>query len=652
MSHLKDPTSPTTIERIQDLLWKTRTFFYTPEQELLERSEHDQRLSPTFSSESAGHVQSLSDQPVAEEASVEQRLDTSFTNTPLLDTQVLQISPPAQSSDDYDSFQSEDSGCFPSISCELVLENTSSAPPSHSSDHKTYRSIPRPQFPIRISDGKPPCSPFETSRRWVKWKSGFVEPDAPTWKAEPVYTLIKPTVRPALELLGMDGNKIEVRRLGEGAFNKVYTVSTFDKNGSAKEFIFRAALPANPYYKIECDVATTEFVRNFTTIPVPKIYVYDSSTNNPLGLEWMLMEKAVGVPLADKWVDMDDEHRITLVKQIASWQDALVRTEAVDIGGLYLRWTSTELEFFIGPSNHLVFYLHRRLLHHVNRGPFESIHEFADAALRVQHFEINDPHYRLPFRPKVGGSTSQELCEAIKSHYPHFTDDEVEEYYQNMLDVSACRTDRIENSVKALQEALPRLCEASPIAESGEPMCLAHGDISAKNLLVDDDGNVTALLDWENIEFLPLEFVGMYPRFLESGDVEDDSKKFQKRFDDDPDWWEGLQEIISDIIQTRLRPIYKEHLEKTESLLALCGEGESPYGEFLYRALDLEYAGHDTIEWLQTQSDSETDESEPPELPEGHESDVRELSEGSESDRTELSDEADDPKSDDLYYRM
>lgn len=53
-----------------------------------------------------------------------------------------------------------------------------------------------------------------------------------------------------------------------------------------------------PRLKTESEVATIQYIRDNTNIPVPTIYDYDSNPYNRLGGEWLLMSK-VRVLLTD-----------------------------------------------------------------------------------------------------------------------------------------------------------------------------------------------------------------------------------------------------------------------------------------------------------------------------------------------------------------
>ncbi|KAL9120847.1 MAG: hypothetical protein Q9187_002596 [Circinaria calcarea] len=474
--------------------------------------------------------------------------------------------------------------------------------------NETYKSIPKPQYPIRISNFGPQPFSLEKHQHWVRWWRCLLDGYDQDWKAEPDVQLIKPTVKPVLEMLGMDGSKIEIASVGEGAYNKVYSVTTsHNQTGASKEYIFRIPLPIDPYYKIECEVATTEYVRHFTSIPVPIIYAYDSSLDNELGLEWMLMERIVGTPLAESWLDLENGQHVLLMKQVADWQNELIGNRASKIGGLYLRWTDTDMEFFVGPSIHEVFYMDRRLLYQPNRGPFDSFRDFTSAALQVQLQELNDPYHQPLYKiEKVRGQSSGDYKAAVKHAYPHFTDDDVDDYRRRITyGLPAYDLTEVIPEIQALLDSLPRVC---PVSEE-DYMTLAHNDISAMNIMINPQGEITALLDWENVEFRPMEFIEMYPRILVSEDLPDlydvpANIEFQN---DEPEEWARVENHWSDILATKLRPIYSQHLQDIRSILTILDDQEGFWYKLKDRALHAAMSANNTKLWVEYWADGEED---------------------------------------------
>ena len=90
--------------------------------------------------------------------------------------------------------------------------------------------------------------------------------------------------------------ELTVRFLAEGSFNKVYTADT-KTTSIVKSYIFRVTLPVEPGDKVRNEVAALDYVKQRTTIPVPNVIACDSSSENYLGFEWILMEKIPGASL-------------------------------------------------------------------------------------------------------------------------------------------------------------------------------------------------------------------------------------------------------------------------------------------------------------------------------------------------------------------
>jgi hypothetical protein len=61
--------------------------------------------------------------------------------------------------------------------------------------------------------------------------------------------------------------------------------------------MIRVTLPVDASYKTDSEVATINFVRQNTDVPVPKIFEFDDSRDNELGFERILMEMLPGTAL-------------------------------------------------------------------------------------------------------------------------------------------------------------------------------------------------------------------------------------------------------------------------------------------------------------------------------------------------------------------
>jgi hypothetical protein len=109
---------------------------------------------------------------------------------------------------------------------------------------------------------------------------------APRWMVVPDISDIEAIARHHLfpNADRSSAEELTVTFLAEGSFNKTYTVDTKTKS-LLKSYVFRVSLPVEPGDKVRNEVATLDYVKRHTKIPVPAVIAYDSSSNNVLGFE-------------------------------------------------------------------------------------------------------------------------------------------------------------------------------------------------------------------------------------------------------------------------------------------------------------------------------------------------------------------------------
>ncbi|KAJ5390780.1 uncharacterized protein N7496_001848 [Penicillium cataractarum] len=84
----------------------------------------------------------------------------------------------------------------------------------------------------------------------------------------------------------------DIAKLAEGGFNKVFILRA--KNG--REVVARIPTPiAGPaHYTTASEVATMDFLRTVLKLPVPEVFAYSTTSDNPVGSEYILMERVEG----------------------------------------------------------------------------------------------------------------------------------------------------------------------------------------------------------------------------------------------------------------------------------------------------------------------------------------------------------------------
>ena len=146
-------------------------------------------------------------------------------------------------------------------------------------------------------------------------------------------------------------------------------------------------MPWDPYYKVESEVATM-MLADSLGIPTPRVFFFDSSARNPLGLECMFMERVGGISLFDLWAkDPRPEYNESYTPVASQVKDYLSRLweHSFDlIGSVYYDWDRTR-DFFIGPVICVEFATpHPDCLDALfHRGPFTTWQAYAMARAKV-----------------------------------------------------------------------------------------------------------------------------------------------------------------------------------------------------------------------------------------------------------------------------
>ncbi|KAF9029134.1 hypothetical protein BDZ89DRAFT_1065660 [Hymenopellis radicata] len=123
-----------------------------------------------------------------------------------------------------------------------------------------------------------------------------------------------------------------IKFLSSGTFHKAYLVTLI--NG--KQIVARVARRFMPRLKTESEVATLNYLRENTNIPVPYVYHHDSNPYNRLGGEYILMSKAPGRPLAEVYHSFGYSQLVTLLQNVAKIILPLFAHRFTQLGSLYI----------------------------------------------------------------------------------------------------------------------------------------------------------------------------------------------------------------------------------------------------------------------------------------------------------------------------
>lgn len=355
------------------------------------------------------------------------------------------------------------------------------------------------------------------------WERGLFQRQ-PRWPHEPNIAAIIALSRQHLCIVRTAD--INVKLFAQGAFNKLYTISS---PVLSKDYLFRVTLPVEPSIKTASEVATLLYLRRHTKFLVPQVFAHAITSDNELGYEWMIMERLPGVCLRDIWPvypgEKGDTIKLTsptgsiacspvdwkakedITRTISGYVQDLRKRSFKAIGSLYFRSDLENLdikpttlvetddpEFVIGPLVSLpLFYGDLRSRANRNLGPYSSEREYISAWADVQRQEL-------------------ELAQTLDPEDPLYDEDLVDDGPE------------IKSALDALYSVIPNLF--SPHSDPNG-YTLHHNDLSLANVIVDPSTfKVTGVLDWECIGTVPRWEDG-YPQFLYGIEV-----------DEEPDPWE------------------------------------------------------------------------------------------------------------------
>ncbi|CAG8438576.1 8228_t:CDS:2 [Scutellospora calospora] len=188
-----------------------------------------------------------------------------------------------------------------------------------------------------------------------------------------------------------------IQKLSEGGFHKVYIL----KMKNDKEYIGRVAFPVYPRWKTESEVAVMEYIRLNTTIPIPKVYYWNSSVNNPVRAEYIFMERLSSSRLCDIWPGLSINKKEMFLLKIIEILLALKKLTFSKV---------IEIDLFSDE---------RATLSTMEKGPFNTTKEYILAVIRnkIRYYEtfksIDQQEYWIP--------RYQELCKLVPKY---FQDDE------------------------------------------------------------------------------------------------------------------------------------------------------------------------------------------------------------------------------------
>ncbi|OJJ51118.1 hypothetical protein ASPZODRAFT_148466 [Penicilliopsis zonata CBS 506.65] len=280
----------------------------------------------------------------------------------------------------------------------------------------------------------------------------------------------------------------QVLKVSEGQYNKVFQLTMDD----GREIIAKLPNPnaGRPHFTTASEVATMDFLKNVLNLPVPRVYAWSSrASENPLGAEYILMEKQAGVVLTDVWDTIKGKQKVQILDQVVDIERRLAATKFSKFGSLYYKDDLPKIRskrFGIGPTNHRSFFDFGRGDLDIERGPWPTITEYMTAIAR-REIAAAKSGLRYPLMPEG-------LFYGPRQYQPSLSK----------------KLSSLGNYLKMAPHVLPE-------NKATHASVLWHGDLHSQNIFVDpeDPARIVGIIDWQSVSACPLFMQVGRPAFLD-----------------------------------------------------------------------------------------------------------------------------------------
>ncbi|PYI12233.1 hypothetical protein BO78DRAFT_425469 [Aspergillus sclerotiicarbonarius CBS 121057] len=297
----------------------------------------------------------------------------------------------------------------------------------------------------------------------------------------------------AASLFGPETKCVRIVKM-EGNFNKAFLLTMNDGN----EVIEKIPCPnsGTPSLTTASEVATLKFLRSRISIRVPEVYAWNSDPTNPVGAEYIIMEKVRGVALAERWETMNTLERYQIIDRIVEMEKELDNLKLPAYGNLFLQDSlpsdyrqyplPADLDptglFCIGPSCSRA---HNASIDisKSNVGPWTSILDFALSIPRRELALIANERQK------------------VQRHLTQFSENQSVDEYGDLL--------------RKVLLILPALSHHPRVLE-GADSAIWHTDLHLGNIYVSSDNptKIEGVIDWQSAQAAPLFIQAQFPEFL------------------------------------------------------------------------------------------------------------------------------------------
>ncbi|KAK8241921.1 hypothetical protein HDK77DRAFT_511099 [Phyllosticta capitalensis] len=369
----------------------------------------------------------------------------------------------------------------------------------------------------------------------------------------------------------------------EDAWMRKYLIKGIkSKTGKVYECYLCLCLPQFPGYKLLSLVATMAYVAMNTKLKVPLTICYDATTRNPFSMEYIMMTRPEGKTYASAENELGLDAKKTFARSVADCVDQLSKLAFSDIGSLYhgpSRGFEDGNSYFVGTITEPHTTRDMRVDYELKRGPFSTLREYYSAQIEVVRLEAKDPrqedrfdyYFPTPYRShpeddvKTDNAKKELLLKSLglPQEMPLPKEDGLWEF----LPAPTYTFDDLKllpTICEALQQILPLLVSSQELDPGATR--IFHFNLSKNNVLVNEAGEITGILGWENAWVAPPELLQKYPPCIPNLNEEDPDDYLDvdpnDRDGEAEDNWEEM--TIAMEYEDRLRELGSAHLDVLE----------------------------------------------------------------------------------------
>lgn len=286
-------------------------------------------------------------------------------------------------------------------------------------------------------------------------------------------------------------------KLAEGGFNRVFEITMNDNTRVLARVPYPSTLPKG--LAVASEAATLSLLRSHG-IPVPKVLGYSATSENPVGAEYIIMEKLPGKPIGDAWYYLSEDERLKVVLGLVLLEAKLFAIELPAYGSIYYsadlppemsriavhRQDSGHPEISVGPDSALKWWSKERSLLPIDRGPHTSP---TDSLVSIARKELawlrSYGQPRLPFERAYREDTN----------------------YQKSMP---------EEHIETLRKYMRIAPYLVPDDTSLHRPTLRHPDLQPNNIFVSEKFDIVGIIDWQHSSVLPLFLAAGIPHHLQN----------------------------------------------------------------------------------------------------------------------------------------